>query len=550
MRAAYYRQLNNIIETGRQDSQSRSLINMLFVHHDRLASHLFSPSQLQFTVDYENAYPKDELERAAVGGRLLTRDWERSNTDMIFGQGVFEALKYGAAILKQWPKVEGDNKAVRHQSALVMPWQFGVYREDVNDLARQPAFCETYMLTMPEVWNRVCHLPEAEDLYRRIQANSAKGQASDEYNSFFHQVMSTSQLSTSPTGATRPTPGGIVDLNSGVGYGVLGPEIAVNMVRGHELWLWQGDDYLTVQIIEPDILIAPRYRKANLLVGGDEPSGLQPYTLIQPNQTHGYFWGRAESVDLIAPQALLSDWADDVKRLFGVQLDKILGFQGYDGLTDELYDQSREAGFFNGPPGSAITDLTPKFPPEALTMLDKLMKIIDMLGGFDNILSGQGEQGVRAGVHAETLLKTASPRLRDRSLLVERQCAEAGDLWLSVMQAKDAKNYWTKGGSEDEMAASSFLLSDLPDDRRVSVDSHSSSPIFADDHQNLVGFGVKSGFVDGHMAIELLNFPQKERLQEALREKEKKQQELIQQLIQKDPDAAIKLLEKSGGHHK
>ena len=51
-------------------------------------------------------------------------------------------------------------------------------------------------------------------------------------------------------------------------------------------------------------------------------------------------------------------------------------------------------------------------------MLDMIIRMFEMIGGFDNILSGRGESGVRAGVHANTMLKTASPRLRDRSLLV------------------------------------------------------------------------------------------------------------------------------------
>jgi hypothetical protein len=106
-RAAYCRAINTIVETGR-NSGPKSLLNLMPSVLDRFASHLFSPTELQFTIDYENPYPKNILEYGKVGARLLSRQWERSNTDMTFARGVFEAGKYGACILKQWVQQEGE----------------------------------------------------------------------------------------------------------------------------------------------------------------------------------------------------------------------------------------------------------------------------------------------------------------------------------------------------------------------------------------------------------------------------------------------------------
>lgn len=528
IRASYCRQLSSIIETGKQDG-TRSLINKLYNHVDRLSAHLFSPTDLRFTVDFENPYPKNILDRGHSAAKVLTREWERTNTDMTFARGVFESLKYGACFLKQWPQQDGPDGTITYNASLVMPWQFGVYREDVNDLSKQPAMCETFNITLPEVWRRIYHLPDVEGLFNRIKAHARRGQSDDQYNSFFHQILSTSTLSTGVQGMTKPVPGGIVQLNNDPNYAIVGPEIAVDMIRMHELWVQDEKDYTTIQIIEPDIMIAPLYKRSNLLIPGDHSSMLHPYTLIQPNETQGYLWGRSEVVDLIEPQGLLSSWSDDVKRLFGLQIDKILSFSGFDGLTDETYDQMRGAGYFNGPPGATVNDLTPKFPPESLPMLQFLIQIIDQLGGFDNALSGKGEPGVRAGSHMNTLLKTASPRLRDRSLLVERQCASAADLRLSIMQAKDARKYWVDGTTMETIDKTGYVLDDLPDDRRVSVDSHSSSPIFADDHAQLVSFGLTHNIVDGHYAIDTMPFPEKDIAHQALREREAKQAELLKQ---------------------
>lgn len=540
MRAAYCRQINAMIETGRQDG-TRSLINMLYQHHDRLAAYLFSATGLKFALDFENEYHQQIIDRGKTAARILSRDFERRNADVDFAMGVFEALKYGACIFKQWPQQEGADRVPVFHHSLVQPWQFGVYNESIPDLARQPAMCETVHLTMPEVWRRIYHLPNAAELFNRIKNHATRGQSSDEYNSFFHQVLSTSTLNTGNSGMTNPVPGGIVQLNNDPNYAIVGPEIAVDLVKMHELWIWDEQDYVTIQIVEPDILIAPRFKRTNLLAPGDLNTGLHPYTLIQPNKQAGYFWGRPEVVDLIEPQGLLSTWCDDIKRLFGLQIDKILAFSA-DGVTDEMYDQSRAAGYINLGPGGKVTDLTPQMPENAVGMLQFLMKVIDTIGGFDNILSGQGEAGVRAGSHANTLMKTSSPRIKDRSLIVERQCAQAVDLRLSLMEIKDARNYWTNA---DDIEKTSFLLSDLPEDRRVVVDGHSSSPIFQDDHQQVIGAAAKEGLVDGEYVLENLDFPNKDDAIRAWKEKQagqaKEREEMIN-LLKSDPAALVQYL--------
>jgi hypothetical protein len=162
------------------------------------------------------------------------------------------------------------------------------------------------------------------------------------------------------------------------------------------------------------------------------------------------------------------------------------------------------------------------------------------------MLSGRGETGVRSAGHADQLMKMASPRLRDRALLVERQCAAAADLRMAIMEAKDPRNYWTDGSSPEAIEKTKFLLADLPEDRRVLVDSHTSSPIFADDHQNLTSFGLKAGLVDPESAIEDLPFPNKETKILRLRDREAQQAAIMRELLQKDPEALIKILAHKG----
>lgn len=519
-RSAAYRAYGQWVESGRA-SGGLALANLLYSHLDRLASHLFSPSELRFSIDFENLYPKEFLEKGAVVARVVSREWERKNIDMLFGHGVKESLTYASCLLKQLGGKDGDGNFQFRGARLVMPWAFGVYNETTNDLSEQEAFVETVWLNRHEVWRRVRNLPDAEKLYKRILGNASNDTPSAP-SSFMHQVLSTAVLNTSSSATQQP--GGIVQLSNDPNFAMLGPQVAAELYPMHELWVRDdnrpGEDYTTIQIVEPDILVAPLFKHCNLFV----PES-QPYALIQANYVPDYFWGRSEVVDLIMLQSWLTEHLDDAKRLMGNQIDKLLGFVGMDGLTDETYGQFRAQGFIGLPQGADIKDLTPKLPDQLIPLIGEIIQLMDRVSGFPPIMSGQGEPGVRSGVQTDTLMKTGSPRLRDRSLLLERQCAGAADATLGMLEAKDARAYWTN----PEKVETEFLLSQLPEDRRISVDSHSSSPIYADDHAQLIAWGVKSGIVTGVSAIEQLPFAHKDVLIARLHEKEMAQQRLMEQ---------------------
>lgn len=509
MRSAAYKQYAQWVETGRQ-SGGLALANMLYSHVDRLHSHLFSPTDLRFTIDYESHYSQRELSMAEMAGRVLTREWERRNIDTVFATGVRESLVYGSCPIKILANGDGDSDP-QLSARLVMPWTFGVANEGITEIEDQEAVCETVFLNKAEVWRRIAHLPEAEKLFSRIITGSNKAEGDGTPNSFFHQVLSTMALDTQMTSASSQVPGGVVQLTSGPSYGIMTAQIGVEIFPMHELWVKNDEtnDYTTIQIFDPDILVAPQFAKKNLLC-----PGALPYRMIRPNDTAQYFWGRSELVDLMMLQQLLTTTMDDMRRIMGNQFDKLLAFTG-DGLTDESYAQFRAQGWTNLGPNGSANDLTPKMPPEAFTFINLIETMMEKIAGFSNVLSGKGEAGVRAGNHAEMLMKTASPRLRDRSLLVERQCASFADLTLTVMEAKEAKAFWTE---KDKSEGGEFLLSQLPDDRRVMVDSHSSSPIYQDDHVQMLAFALKSGIIGGDTFIEQGPLPNKDQLIQRYRE--------------------------------
>jgi hypothetical protein len=557
-RANLYRSINLACETGRMDG-SQAIFNLLYAHIDRLASHLYSPVELRFAITFDEDYGPGMNAKAKRAAKLLTMDWQRSNTDLMFGQGVFDSLKYGSVILKQWPTI-GPNGRVRHNAKLVKPWHFGVYNERIQDLTdEQPAMVETIAMTMPEVWARIRRMPNARALYQKIDGNAGQRQATEVDLGFYHQVIPTAQIQFS----NQQIPGGIVSVTSPANQALYGATVTAKTVIMKEVWVWDRDDWAAIQFIEPDILIEPQVKLRNILfsdredgprrrtlrvVGGNDPDeddgtdARHPYTKIQVNQADD-FWGRSELADLVLPQDYLATTAEDGRRLMGLTIDKLLGFVGWEGDIAEVYGDMRRAGYVAIPDANAkIQDLTPQFPAELRPMMETIIQNMERIGGFDNLLSGRGEPGVRAGNQASTMLRAASPRLRDRSLLVERQCASAADLWLSIREAKDGRVYWADGSTEQARTASQFYLGDLPDDRFVTVDSHSSSPIFADDHAAQAAFALKAGVIGPEDWLEDSTLPNKDVKLERLRGREQAQQKRLEELMHRDPEAAEKLM--------
>ena len=368
-RLEYYRFLNLVSESGRKDG-TKALINLLYTVLDRLASHLFSPTDIRFGIDFENAYDKVTEARAARASRLVAHSWEGTSTDLLFAKGVFESLKYGLMVMKQTCQQVGEHKLPIYRSSLIRPWQIGVYRPDVANLDEQPAIVETVPLTLPEVWRRIWMLPNAKRLYAEIENTAAPGAGSEVANNFNHPVLFSNQIQF--TQPLRPLAvRGVVGINSATSFSGLRADIAAPTVLFHEIWVWDELDYTTIQIIQGpaggggDILIAPRMKKSNLLVGGNQNSGLHPYTMIQANSVDANIWGRSELHDLYELQDWLAVTGDDTKRLFGLLVDKILAFKGDagDGLTDEKYGQMRSAGYMSLGQNGGVEDLTPKFPP-------------------------------------------------------------------------------------------------------------------------------------------------------------------------------------------
>lgn len=513
------RSINTWRYTG-SDSGSAAIFNRLDVHCDKLASALYSPADLRFAVDFENDYGDIVLQRGQVAARYLTREFAQRNLDLAIQEAVEEAVPHGCMILKHnWghrgPEIE-----------TLSPWQFGVYLENETDLDKQEALCETTYLLPEQIWRRISHRSDARELMRKILQRKRKMSADDVPPGFLHQVLMAGTPPLIQDQGASASPGGMISLTGTPAVAMLAAEIAEGLIECHQLWIVNDEtgDYTTVQLVDPDIVIAPRGIRSNLFVQYDHP-----YDIIRVNPQRQYVWGRSEIVGLIKLQALIRDRAEDIKKIMGVQYDRIRAFIGFSGMNDERFDQLAQEGWLaEENPTAKVDDLTPPLPPNAFEEMKMWGDFFNEVAGFDNVLSGKGEPGIRSGNHFQGAVRQASPRLRDRAIRVERQAAAVGEKAMWQMAAKDGRVHWTK--SDDPELKTDFTLSQLPDDTRVLVDSHSSSPVFEQDHANTAAFLFKSGALDADGLLDLLPVPNRDYFKEKLKQREMSKRQLLQSL--------------------
>lgn len=196
---------------------------------------------------------------------------------------------------------------------------------------------------------------------------------------------------------------------------------------------------------------------------------------------------------------------------------------GFTSVTEEMYFKIiSEGGFINDPnPNAKATKMVEPPPQGYLEELEFIWKMFDEASGFSPIMSGQGEPGVRAGVHAQTLVRTSSPRLIDQAARIERQLADCGYLGLRIQQAMDPYIYKTDKGQE-------FFLSQLPDGFQVIVDSHSASPAFQEDNRQVAIALARAGAVDAEDLIHMIHPPGAQLLLANLRRRKKEQAQMAQ----------------------
>lgn len=520
-RGMVYTRASQYYYAGTYDSRA-AIYNKIGPAINKLAGFLMQPTDVRFSMLYDGNEADSVLERAQLCSDKVTADYRNTDSDVKFAEAVVWSLINGCQLLKHNP----DDESYGFSVSPVHPQNFGVLSETTQGLDEQEAFCHVSYPTVTRLKSMLEEHPNRDAIIAQVE-EGRPGREMDEQPNYFHQMVvgGLNPLGDYPGSAPRSEAAGIVNV-----FPVPTPwrpnRRLAPTVKFCELWIKDRDregDYTTIQHVyghEPIIVEGDKTRR-NL----SKIPGRHGFLKVQPSVTPGYFWGRSFIADLQMLQDVLNKRMRDLKVMWDRNVAAPQVFSGFTSITEEQYYKIiSEGGFINDPnPNAKASKLSEPPPQNYLEELQFLFQLFDEASGFSPVMSGQGEPGVRAGVHAQTLVRTSTPRLIDQAARVERQLAESGYLAFRLMQAQDPHIYVT-GDNKIE-----FTLKTMPDDFQIAVDSHSASPAFAEDNRQVAIALARAGAVDAEDLIHMLHPPGAELLLSRLRQRQKAQAAAAQQ---------------------
>lgn len=535
------RNFRMLFYTGSLDGQQKR-VNLVRNYVDKLSSLLFSPSDLRYEITFDSDEAKAWEGVADLSSRHLNREMKVRKATIAFSQALEAAMIDGSCFIKMvWGREGLTPRIIRSHF-------MGVGREDTTDFSDQDVFTHTFFLTEDQLRRLLVVNPKKDKILERVRGSFTEGPAAEDATS---DIMPGSYLHEIVIGGQTTGVSGSLLGNSTGSVGIFGPprpmlssQVAAGLIEVTDIWIFndtanQGQGgWQTIRYCEPGVIIEGEMITRNL---GDLQHE-HTFIKVSPNEIPDYFWGISELASVAYNQEWYANRVGNVDDIFALRARPPRSFEGYSGLTQEkMRALLTRGGTFtsDAPAGTTkITSHAPDMPAEALELLKLIHGSFDEAGGMTPMLSGQGDAGVRSGMQAQQLLRSSTPRLRDKATLVESQVADMGDLAFRIMQNKEPRTFTAEGGRQ-------FLLSQLPEDAIVAVDSHTSSPAFSGDNMQLAFALNRTGAIDGEDLLNMVQPPHVDELILKWRARQKAQQAEQEQIFaeaKKDPKLMEKLI--------
>ena len=464
--------------------------NKIYPHIDQLTSFMYSQETTKFSVSVGPSVSDLVLPFVPIANRAVLSEWHASNGDIIFGHALTWAFVYGSMFIKtRW-----HGKQV--EPYVVYPHDVGVLREDVPMLSRQEAFCHWYFVSRTQLEYELTMTDHPK--IRDILANSTSKPLPSKGDKKANQVEVT---------GIQPVIQGTVNLwaSGSTDYQAVVDDEFVELC---ELTVWNDDegDYQIATCADPDIVIYDRTADRIFLKG--------EYPLIQvcPNPSPDYFWGFCETERLVPLQKLREERMNQITHILDLQANPPKTLSGFSGVIDEMaLALDTPGGLVNSDnPGAKAEVMSPSVPEDIFREVADIDKMFEEMSGITNVMQGRGEAGVRSQAHASQLAQLGSSRAKKRALIVEDSLEMMATMYLKLMRKYDDRTYRGENGIE-------FVLEQFTDDFVVKVDSHSNSPLFEENQNQLAFELLKAGAIDLEELLDLIEVPMAQLLKQKLR---------------------------------
>ena len=497
---------------GSADASAPAMFNKTYAALDDLESLLFSPVSLRFAITDPDLPNIVNESKGRVAASRIRKYCRQTDADNLISQAVGISLRKGLGLIK----TNVVNKEFSNQ--LVQPENFGVLHENHCKLdADMEAFAHRMLITPAQFRNLIKGRPDEADLKERAKSHmqGLTGGMRDASGSAMN-IVTGGLYPFQAGGAGLPNQSrGIVDWMSQPKANI-DPTVESSMLEMDELWVWDDKrgDWATFQIIGDNILLGGKYQitsafSYNTQARQTDPTlkGNHPFSVFCANPVPEYFWGVSEITRLILLQEAINSRITGINKMLRKQEEPATKFVGSTGVNQQALSRFNKPGGYwtDSNPNAKIERDNVQIPEALWHSLHEYERMFDEMMGLPPIAKGQGEQGVRSGAHADTLIRMFSPRFKDRALLVERDVEKFGALMLDLARAhidqkmiawvpKESAGFENSSAEGEEallippakgLVAVTFAFADLPDDVSLTVDSHSSSPAFSQDAKEL-----------------------------------------------------------------
>jgi hypothetical protein len=475
--------------------------NKIFSSIDQIASFMYSHETTRFTIELGESVSTDpklgETRKVPAMKYALSKEWNASNTDIIFGSSILWAFALGSMFIKAIPGTKGSILP-----GVVDPEDLSVLREDVMGLYNQEAFVHSYLITRSQLDNELTmgeHKRRAEIL-DRVTGSPRTSQQGDG-GVFDHIVVS------------AVTPNIVGALRGGMWTNMAQfarAKVSEPLIEMHELYVFDDaiDDYRLVTLASPEEIVWDRPLERAFL------KNEIPFVQICPSPNPHYFYGDSECERLVPLQEKLNRRLEQIDHLLELQAKPPKSASGYSSPIDEI------AAAMDSPNGLVNTDMpgakmevhTPGIPDDLYKEVHEILTMFEDVIGLTNINQGKGEAGVRSQGHAAQLSRLGSSRIKKRALVIEDSLEKLATLYVLIKRRYDKRRMRATEGEE-------FVAAQFTDDFIAKVDAHSNSPIFMEDQTALAFklFEVKA--ITREELLDLVEVPMRELLKEKLKSK-------------------------------
>ena len=513
----------NYFQSGSEDATNPALFNKSYAAIDTTESLLYSPVALRFKLSDPEVPNVLNRQKHRVAAAKIRDACRRADLDSMISAAVGVALVKGKGFIKLAMRGKEHNL----HGTLIQPEDLGVLRENHTSLDQDmEAFSQRTMVTVWQFDRILRSLGWSEKAERetreRVKSYQTLSTGDEKAKASAMQVTVGAMYPFQPGSQGPSQSRGIADWLSQPKPS-MAPSVEQTLIPLDETWMWNDreEDWNTFQLIG-DILLMGRFQRVNALAYDADArqsspflKGEHPYREFCVNPVDDYFWGASELRHLVPLQEQLNSRLIGINRMLRLQEDPTKKFIGATGVNQTALSRYKKPGGYwtDSSPNAKIETDEVKIPQDLHASVHEIERMFDDMVGLPPTSQGKGDAGVRSHRHADSLVRAASPRFKDRALLVERDVEALGGLILDLKKAYSADRLiaWApqeEAGAEGDapdplipppakgLVSVRFTYADISDDVAVRVDSHSSSPAFSEDakmlHFDLLKVGAES----------------------------------------------------------